>query len=89
MERISKIAKLFGYASIAFAIILAIITLLLIQSASLSGAPIDYQILYTLQNIWPYLFVATLSLLIGYKLPSEEETEETDEEMPPEQTQLP
>jgi hypothetical protein len=90
MEAISKIAKLFGYASIAFAVILAIITVLLIQliqSANGSQAPLDYIIYTTLQNIWPYLFIATLSLLVGYKLPTEE-TEEA-EEMPPEQTQLP
>jgi|WetSurMetagenome_2_1015567.scaffolds.fasta_scaffold78879_2 hypothetical protein len=88
MENIAKIAKLLGYASIAFAVIVVAITVLLVESDSGFATPVTAQFVYTvLQNIWVYLFIAVLLLLIAYKVPVEE-TEEA-EEMPPEQTKLP
>jgi hypothetical protein len=90
MESIAKIAKLVGYASIAFAVIVAIVTSLLVEIYSGFITPIDAQFVFTLlQIMWPYLFIAVISLLVGYKLPVSAEEAEVAEEVPPEQTQLP
>jgi|WetSurMetagenome_2_1015567.scaffolds.fasta_scaffold693297_1 hypothetical protein len=64
LKLVNKIALFFGIASIAFTIILAIITYLLITVAS-TGAPTDYVIYYILSTIMPYLFIAVLSLIVA------------------------
>jgi hypothetical protein len=64
LKLVSKIALFFGIASIAFTVILAIITYLIITVAS-SGAPIDYIVYYILSTIIPYLFIAVLSLIVA------------------------
>lgn len=88
LEIIAKIGKFFTIVSAVFAAILAIITILIIQLVS-PTAPIDYKVLYVLQNIFPYLFITVLSAVVavvcrGFVEEAEitDATEET--EMPPE-----
>jgi hypothetical protein len=88
-ETVSKTAKLIGYASLAFTVIVVIVTILLVESYSGFAAAISAVLIANiLQIVWPYLFVAVIALLIAYNLPTNEETEEK-EEVPPEQTKLP
>ncbi len=64
LEIIAKIGKFFSAVSALFVVILVIITYLIIELVS-STAPIDYKILYILQSIFPYLFVAVLSIVVA------------------------
>jgi hypothetical protein len=64
IEIIAKIGKFFSAVSALFVVVLTIITYLIIELVS-STAPIDYKILYILQTIFPYLFVAVLSIVVA------------------------
>lgn len=64
LKIISKVATVFGIASIVFAVLLAILAYYLLQIAS-PTAPADYIVCYILLNMLPYLFFAVLSLIIA------------------------
>jgi hypothetical protein len=64
-KTISKIARFFAIVSFVFVVFSAIVTFFLIQIAS-PGAPIEYVVFVILSNIVPYLFIATLSLVIVF-----------------------
>ena len=86
IEIIAKIGKFFTAISALFAVILAVVTYLIIQLVS-PTAPLEYQILYTLQNIFPYLFVAALSTVIA--IVCKNVTKETEMDLSPEETEVP
>jgi hypothetical protein len=95
IDIIAKIGKFFSAVSALFVVVLAIITYLIIELVS-STAPIDYKILYILQSIFPYLFVAVLSIVVAIvcggvikeaeMAEAPEETEVPPETVPTEET---
>jgi hypothetical protein len=86
IELIAKIGKFFSAVSAAFVVVLTIITYLIIELVS-STAPIDYKILYILQSIFPYLFVAVLSIVVAVVCRSV--TKEAEMVEAPEETEVP
>ncbi len=61
---VSKIAKYVGIVAIVFAAILAVITYLLLQIATI-GAPAEYVLFEVLTVMWPYLFVAVAAFVVA------------------------
>jgi hypothetical protein len=86
IEIIGKIGKFFTAVSAVFAILLVIVTYLIIQLVS-PTAPLDYQILYALQNIFPYLFIAALSVVVAVVCRGV--TKEAEMPVAPEDTEVP
>jgi hypothetical protein len=86
IEVVAKIGKFFTIVSAVFAAILAIITILIIQLVS-PTAPTDYKIYYTLQNIFPYLFITVLSLVVAVVCRGV--TKEPEMAEAPEETEVP
>src|SRR5665647_1845488 len=87
LKIVGKAATFFGAVSAIFAIILAITTFRLIQIVNATATPpMDYVVLSILASVFPYLFLAVVSLVIAYVLRgvSKENVElEEDEEVPP------
>lgn len=85
LKIVGKAASYFGAVSAIFTIILAISTYRLIQIGySTAMPPIDYVILSILSNLFPYLFLTVVSLVIAYVLrDGGEEIVEIEEEVPP------
>ena len=87
LKIVGKAATYFGAVSAIFTIISAISTYRLIQIVnSTATPPIDYVILSILSNLFPYLFLTVVSLVIAYILRGvgKESVEiEEDEEVPP------
>jgi len=87
LKIVGKAATFFGAVSAIFAIILAITTFRLIQIVNATATPpMDYVVLSILASVFPYLFLAVVSLVIAYVLlgVSKENVElEEDEEVPP------
>ena len=87
LKIVSKAASFFGAVSAVFAVILVIVTYRLIQIVNATATPpMDYVVLSILASVFPYLFLAVLSLVIVYVLGGvgRETVEiEEDEEVPP------
>jgi len=87
LKIVGKAAIFFGAVSAVFAVILAIVTFRLIQIVNATATPpMDYVVLSVLSNMFPYLFLAVVSLVIVYVLRGvgKENVElEEDEEVPP------
>jgi hypothetical protein len=87
LKIVGKAATFFGAVSAVFAIILAITTFRLIQIVNATATPpMDYVVLSILASVFPYLFLAVVSLVIAYVLrgAGKENVElEEDEEVPP------
>jgi hypothetical protein len=87
LKIVGKAATFFGAVSAVFAIILAIMTFRLIQIINTTAMPpMDYVVLSILASVFPYLFLAVVSLVIAYVLRgvSKENVDlEEDEEVPP------
>ena len=86
LKIVGKGATFFGAVSAIFTVILAIVTISLIQIVnSTAMPPMDYVVLSVLASVFPYLFLTVVSLVIAYVLRSvgKESVEiEEDEEMP-------
>jgi hypothetical protein len=87
LKIIGKAASFFGAVSAVFAVILVIITYRLIQIVNATATPpMDYVVLSILASVFPYLFLAVVSLVIAYVLRGvgKESVEiEENEEVPP------
>ena len=87
LKIVGKAASFFGAVSAVFAVILVIITYRLIQIVNATATPpMDYVVLSILASVFPYLFLAVVSLVIAYVLRDvgKESVEiEEDEEVPP------
>ena len=87
LKIVGKAATFFGAVSAVFAVILAIVTFRLIQIVNATAIPpMDYVVLSILASVFPYLFLAVVSLVIAYVLRGvgKESVElEEDEEVPP------
>jgi len=87
LKIVGKTASFFGAISAVFAVILVIVTYRLIQIVNPTATPpMDYVVLSILASVFPYLFLAVVSLVIAYVLRGvgEESVEiEEDEEVPP------
>jgi hypothetical protein len=87
LKIVGKAATYFGAVSAIFTVISAISTYRLIQIVNSTAAPpIDYVILSILSNLFPYLFLTVVSLVIAYVFRGvgKESIEiEEDEEVPP------
>jgi hypothetical protein len=87
LKIVGKTASFFGAISAVFAVILVIVTYRLIQIVNQTATPpMDYVVLSILASVFPYLFLAVVSLVIAYVLRGvgEESVEiEEDEEVPP------
>ena len=87
LKIVGKAASFFGAVSAVFAVILVIVTYRLIQIVNpTEPPPMDYVVLSILASVFPYLFLAVLSLVIAYVLRDvgKESVEiEEDEEVPP------
>ncbi len=87
LKIVGKVATFFGAVSAIFTVILAIVTYNLIQIVnSTATLPMDYLALSILSNVFPYIFLAVVSLVIAYVLRGvgKESVEiEEDEEVPP------
>jgi hypothetical protein len=86
LKIVGKGATFFGAVSAIFTVILAIVTISLIQIVnSTAMPPMDYVVLSVLASVFPYLFLTVVSLVIAYVLRGvgKESVEvEEDEEMP-------
>ena len=87
LKIVGKAASFFGAVSAVFAVMLVIITYRLIQIVNATATPpMDYVVLSILASVFPYLFLAVVSLVIAYVLRDvgKESVEiEEDEEVPP------
>jgi hypothetical protein len=87
LKIVGKAATFLGAVSAVFAVTLAIVTFRLIQIVnSTATPPMDYVVLSILASVFPYLFLAVVSLVIAYVLRGvgRESVEiEEDEEVPP------
>lgn len=86
LKIVGKAATFFGAVSAAFAIILAITTFRLIQIVNATATPpMDYVVLSILASVFPYLFLAVVSLVIAYVLrdAGKESVEIEEDEVPP------
>jgi hypothetical protein len=69
LKIVGKAATFFGAVSAVFTVILAIVTYRLIQIVNATATPpMDYVALSVLSNVFPYLFLAVVSLVIAYVL---------------------
>ena len=85
LKIVGKGATFFGAVSAIFTVILAIVTISLIQIVnSTAMPPMDYVVLSVLASVFPYLFLTVVSLVIAYVLRGvdKESVEVEDEEMP-------
>jgi hypothetical protein len=87
LKIVAKTASFFGAVSAVFAVILVIVTYRLIQIVNAAATPpMDYVVLSILASVFPYLFLAVVSLVIAYVLQGvgKESVEiEEDKEVPP------
>ncbi len=87
LKIVEKAATYFGAVSAVFTVILVIVTYSLIQIVNATATPpIDYVVLSILSNVFPYMFLTVVSLVIAYVLRGvgKESVEvEEDEEVPP------
>jgi hypothetical protein len=87
LKIVGKAATFFGAVSAIFAVILAIVTFRLIQIVNATATPpTDYVALSILASVFPYLFLAVVSLVIAYILRGvgKETIEiEEDDQVPP------
>jgi hypothetical protein len=86
LKIVGKAATFFGAVSATFAIILAIMTFRLIQIVNATATPpMDYVVLSILASVFPYLFLAVVSLVIAYVLRGvgKENVEIEEDEVPP------
>ena len=69
LKIVGKGATFFGAVSAIFTVILAIVTISLIQIVnSTATPPMDYVVLSVLASVFPYLFLTVVSLVIAYVL---------------------
>ncbi len=69
LKIVGKAATFFGAVSTIFTVILAIVTISLIQIVnSTATPPMDYVVLSVLASVFPYLFLTVVSLVIAYVL---------------------
>jgi peptidoglycan biosynthesis protein MviN/MurJ (putative lipid II flippase) len=84
---VGKVATFFGAVSAIFTVILAIVTISLIQIVnSTATPPMNYVILSVLASVFPYLFLTVVSLVIAYVLRGDDKESvelKEDEEVPP------
>lgn len=86
LKIVEKAATYFGAVSAIFTITSAISTYRLIQIVNLTAMPpIDYVLLSILSNLFPYLFLTVVSLVIAYVLRGvgKESVEIEEDEVPP------
>ena len=86
LKIVGKAATYFGAVSAIFAVILTIVTFRLIQIVNATATPpMDYVVLSILASVFPYLFLAVVSLVIAYVLRGvgKESVEIEEDEVPP------
>jgi hypothetical protein len=64
LEIIAKISKFFTVVSFVFTVLTTIVGYLLI-SLQYPGAPIEFKVYSSMQAMFPYLFVAVLSIVVA------------------------
>jgi hypothetical protein len=85
LKIVGKAAVFFGAVSAVFTVILTIVAYRLILIVNATAAPpMEYMLLSILASVFPYLFLAVVSLVIAYVLRGvSKESVEIEEEVSP------